>query len=173
MVWGFWPSFLLCENWTCQHKPALVLGDFGAPQEIDIFSTSSAHHRCCCCCWWEKPSIFNDADSRGWFSERHQPFRPLCFSLIRGDPSIIQQQKTKRLRGAGSVDKEQGWLWVVSVRIKRIITLCHNLFYKLSFLHLWSVMSILKCPITDFLLTRQKGWNVSQNKAADEAFVAR
>lgn len=51
VVWGFWPSFLLCENWTCQHKPALVLWDFGAPQETDIFSTSfsvwkaSTHHK--------------------------------------------------------------------------------------------------------------------------------
>lgn len=76
VVWGFWPSFLLCENWTCRHEPALVLWGFGAPQETDIFSTSfsrwkaSAHHYCCY--WWEVVFIFNDADSRGWLSKTHQ-----------------------------------------------------------------------------------------------------
>lgn len=33
VVWEVWPSFLLCENWTRQHKLALALWDFGAPQE--------------------------------------------------------------------------------------------------------------------------------------------
>lgn len=107
VVWEVWPSFLLCENRTRQHKPALALWDFGAPQE-------TAHRSVC----GRRP---NQPHSHTHTCSLALPMSDcLRLNQIDSDQNPAGVFGPPRwLTVRGSINEGWGWLWVLKSAWKR------------------------------------------------------